>query len=553
MKSTISKYVNLYIFIVAVLFSLRVVMFSFSLGGIEMDSGWHLGVARNLAQRGIYASYTNTVTEEGRGAFPSIHSRYSIQDENGYVYFPAAISAGPGYVVPQALLMKLLGYDWWQFRLWPLMTFFGLLLLLFYFVYKLGGIIALLFLHVWLWLFPQIYISTASESYGEHIALFYLLLSFLIFTIKINTKRTSRLIMFFSGLTFSLAVLTKFLAVFAISGYLLIFFFDFYYFIKGTLPKKNMLSWLYWCLGFITPILMFDIYRYLFVMRTFGEKGWQAVRSDINLRFQREGSGLSDFRFQPEFIVKKLNIWGKVGFKYPLLIWLPVMFYPLINIFKSLKKDLYLAVLIYAATISGFLWYIMISPTGWTRHAYISLFLGMILIFSALKSFLQLMKFKKYVFFPLLIILFAFLLNTGLTYSKFQLDQSKIIVWEKMRYANGIQGLPTNSIFSIKEQKQLSAYFKENITKEDRIYYLDGFLYSEVSAINDKVFYPYKRYINIKGLNPAGGRSYLLLGPYQKGRLSLVNETYIKDKVEPVCFITVYEEPSYTLCELKKI
>ena len=103
-----TNWVNIYIFSTAFFFLFRVIFFASEFGAVEHDSGWYLGVARNLAQRGIYASYTNTIREEGIGAQPSIHGRFSVQDNNGYSYFPAGVTAGPGYVIPQAILLKIL-------------------------------------------------------------------------------------------------------------------------------------------------------------------------------------------------------------------------------------------------------------------------------------------------------------------------------------------------------------------------------------------------------------------------------------------------------------
>src|SRR3990170_7616752 len=97
----------IYIIAIVSLFLLRSIFFAANYGGIEHDSGWYLGVARNLAQRGIYASYTNTIIPEEQGDYPSIHGRFSVQDENGYSYFPAGVTVGPGYIIPEAILLKI--------------------------------------------------------------------------------------------------------------------------------------------------------------------------------------------------------------------------------------------------------------------------------------------------------------------------------------------------------------------------------------------------------------------------------------------------------------
>ncbi len=121
----------IFIVVSVIVFLLRVLFFAAPYGSVEHDSGWIMGVAKNLALRGIYASYTNTITEEGAGDFPSIHHRFSVQDENGYSYFPAGASVGPGYILPEAGIIRVFGSGWWQYRAWPLICYTGLLLLLF--------------------------------------------------------------------------------------------------------------------------------------------------------------------------------------------------------------------------------------------------------------------------------------------------------------------------------------------------------------------------------------------------------------------------------------
>ena len=543
---------SFYIFFTSVLFLVRVIIFAFSLGGIEMDSGWHLGVARNLAQRGIYASYTNTVTNEGEGDYPSIHSRFSVQDKEGFVYFPAAISAGPGYVVPQAIIMKVFGYDWWQFRLWPLFTFLGMLLLLFYFTYKLGGFLALVLIQLWLWIFTQIYIPMSYEAYGEHIALFYLLFSFFLFIQKVKSKKTNYLIMFMSGFTLSLSVLTKFISLLAISSFATLFLYDLYLLTKKVIPKKVFIDWFFWGAGFFIPIIIFEVYRYLSIVSQFGKEGLDAVKSDIRLRFEREGSGLTKLNLEKEFIINKFLIWNKVGFKHSHFIWLALLFYPYILIKKSFNKNLSLFILIFISCLSGLFWFVIISPTGWARHAWISLLLGLILFFAFVGRLFQiLITWKRFYYLFLIGLVLIIVINNAMTHAQFTINEVTVHKWETQRYIGSLQGLPTNSIFSFEDQKEVKIFFKKNISYNDRIYFLDGFLNSEISVITDKVFFPFLRYKNLREKNSQGGASYLIIGPYQKGRLALVGDKYIQEKVNLMCADVVYENPSYTLCTLR--
>ena len=172
-----NRWVYVYIAFVSLLVIARFFFFiSTQNGGVEHDSGWYLGVARNMAQKGIYASYTNTIAgTDAPGAAPSIHGRFSVQDAHGYTYFPAGVTVGPGFIVPQAIVYKLFGVGIWQNRVVAYSAFCLLIPLLFYIVYALGGVAPLLFFQVWIWAFPQLFLSMSYEAYGEHLALLYLL------------------------------------------------------------------------------------------------------------------------------------------------------------------------------------------------------------------------------------------------------------------------------------------------------------------------------------------------------------------------------------------
>ena len=68
----------------------------------------------------------------------------------------------------------------------------------------------------------------------------------------------------------------------------------------------------------------------------------------------------------------------------------------------------------------------------------------------------------------------------------------------------------------------------------------------------DKVFYSLDRYLEIGQADMSDdGKSYLIIGPYQKGKYSLVPKTYYPSKVSELCEVVVFENSSYTLCSLK--
>jgi len=135
---------------------------------------------------------------------------------------------------------------------------------------------------------------------------------------------------------------------------------------------------------------------------------------------------------------------------------------------------------------------------------------------------------------------------------RFLVNQQMIEMWEAKRYETGLQGLPTNVTLSLADQREITAYFPRNIKDNDRIYYLGWFLVAELPPLVDKVFYTLDRYLSLEGRNPDGGLSYLILGPYQKGRLSLVSQNYHQKKISALCEVVIFNNPSYTLCKLRE-
>ncbi len=543
------KWIYVYILITSFLFLLRVLFFALDFGGVEHDSGWFMGVARNLAQRGIYASYTNTIKEEEVGANPSLHGRFSVQDEEGYSYFPAGVTAGPGYVIPQAILFKTLGFGFWQYRAWPLVAFAAMLVLLFYLTYQLGGMISLIILQVWLWFYPQFYISFAHEGFGEHIALLYLLISFYLLWLAI-IKKKKRWIMFSSGIFFSLSILTKNLSLLTGGAFVVAGAYDLYRSRRAI--KKAVIRWGFFLLGVFLPIGFFELYRYLSLTSRFGISGWEAINKDISLHFKINGSGTGIKNVDWEHVSRKINVWSKLGLNISVFPWMLLFLSPLAYLRKTIRKKKILFLILFAALAPFNLWYLYLSPTGWTRHAWLGLMLSMVVLPSLVSKFFKVKKRLKGLVLVVVIIFFGWIVIKGGDFEpRFFINQSSIDRWRMNRYEGGLQGMPHADTFSLVDQKRLVEYFQDNINKNDRIYYVGWFLVAEASPLVDKVFYTLDRYLDLGQINPEGGFSYLILGPYQKGKLSIIGNTYHDIKVAQLCQDVVFGNPSYTMCTLK--
>ena len=210
-------------------------------------------------------------------------------------------------------------------------------------------------------------------------------------------------------------------------------------------------------------------------------------------------------------------------------------------------------VLLLVAHLSTVIWFVFFSTFGWTRHVWPGLVVGMMLVSVVLGNFWNHKRLRLFLF---ILILMVFV-NASLLFKKEELeprlifDQRVVDTWYAGRNERGLQGLPANPIMSLRDQKELQEFFDNQIEGKDKIYYLGWFLVAEASPLVDKVFYTIDRYLNLGQQNPDGGESYLVLGPYQKGKLSIIGNTYHDKKISQLCRAVVFSNPSYTLCTLR--
>jgi hypothetical protein len=549
MEKTITN-ISIIVFIVLLFFT-RTLLFVNSYGALEHDSGWNLGLAKNLSQRGIYASYTNTNIKDGNSNFENIHRRFSLQDENGFTYFPAAVGVGPGYIVPQSLMLKIFGNGWWQYRTWPLLGFILLLSISFFIVRKYGGVVGLLFFSVWLWMVPQFTIQMAYEALSEHIALLYLLSGYLCLYFYDQHKKLWLPLL--SGIMFSFSYLTKTIFVLPILGVLVYLQCDYFRFDKDR--KLMLKKWLILFFGLLIPILTFNIYKHDYLNFHFGEKGLNAQRQEQRLVFSQSGSGAdpAGFIFQSrDFLSQKLSVWSDVGIRVPIFIWVRLLLSPIIFIkYPSGSGKIFLTSLYFAALVS-FIWYLFFSPDGWGRHIWQGLFIGMLLISISLGLvFAQITAKYRILFLTLLIPICLFLVNFQVVNAALVFDKSIITDWATVRKSRGLDGFPTNPILSLQDQKELVNFFSRNIKSDDRVYYLLGFLNAEISPLVDKVFYSIERYVSDGQKNPDGGKAILIIGPYQQGIWSDRPENYVSEVKANICNQILFQNPSYLLCTIK--
>jgi len=118
----------------------RVITFANVYGGIEHDSGWFLTVSRSLAERGTYTTLVSTIVDPTVPGDINIDFKFNIQDRDGRIWFFTGSGTGPASIVPNAIILKIFGYNFWALRAGPLLFYVLLLLLIALSLYRLGGL-----------------------------------------------------------------------------------------------------------------------------------------------------------------------------------------------------------------------------------------------------------------------------------------------------------------------------------------------------------------------------------------------------------------------------
>jgi hypothetical protein len=519
------------LFFVSVIMA-RQIAFVADNAGIEHDSGWYIGVARNLALRGIYASYTNTALDENPISRKGIFVHPVIQDGEGYSYFTPRVTVGPGYVVPQALLLKIFGHGFWQYRLWPMICFGLLLLFGGLFVYERAGVRAMSFFYVWLWFVPALYIL-AHEAFSEPIAALFILLS--IFSFDSGKRRYDPGV---SGALLGMAVLTKTVSLLAMPAFVLVLGWNYYQQrIKGNLIRTAL-----WFGGFVAPIVLFQLYRFVSLFRQGGLDAFRASNLDEKLTYECCGSGLDVFsnglngeligaglRFLVELGIPSLSGWGAIV--------LAGMYF-----LKRGKPSDKVSLLMIGTFL---LWFVFLSRS-WARWIWPVYFMVLI-YFSVLIVFCWDSPSKTLRAAGVGVFLFTFVWSmfTPRVHGGWSITNDDYRSWVPLSRERAFAGLPTHHVIvSKKDQQAFATAMKTLLKPEDRIYYMKTFMSAEASALVDRVFFPLER---VEKQSPSGKR-YLIFGPYQ---IAWSPPRQLFAKVKQLCRALPYQNRSYRLCELK--
>lgn len=520
----------------------RFLNFAFNIAGLD-DSGWYFGMAENLAFRGKYASFTNPSLGVDKSAVATdIFNRISTVGQDDLDYFPVGVSVGPGLIVPVAIFLKIFGVGYWQFRLFPIISYFFLLGTMLWVVYRLSGIGGMVVLAILLNLFPHLAIPLGFEAFGEPTGFLYVLLGGIFLAIFLKKECQNLLFLVFSGMFFSLATLTKTLYFLNFLPALLI------YFLYLQKKKQSWRKFFLLLFSFLLPILLFEIYRFIVLFGLGGLSTYIAsLSSGLVFFFTAGGSPLGGQPF-----VQKMAVFKEIGFSQPFYVILCFFCFVAFFIKKWQEQKDSLFLLIFTFWLTNLTWFFIFSNTGWARHFWPGLLLTLIFLSSFLSDSFSQIKKGKFLFPVLatfLLISFSGQINFSFIFRP-KLEGGILLDWRNKFMEKGFFGarLPL-PIFPLSAQKPAVNFIRENVPLQSRIYYVGGLLVSEIPPLAKRIFYSTERIPNEK-MNQLP--AYVVFGPYQVSSwwriVSL--EEYARELTK-YCGWEVFGNDYYKICLLR--
>ena len=540
-----------------VLFLIRVLLFANEFGSLSHDGGWISGVSRGIAEYGKYVTYTNTSIADEPGAVGSIHGRSVVQDQEGLTYFSAGVTVGPGFTFPSAIFVKMFGPGYWGFRAWPIIGFIGLVFVLSQLSYFLGGGLGNILMMGWFWLIPRMYMQTAYEAYGETVAIALVLASGFVLFDREGRPRNSFRRNFAAGVVLAFAILTKLLM--SLSTGIFVFAFA-----LEMLRRKRVLAVLKPAAGFAagvtTPALLYEAYRYLYLLNKFGHKAWQMNNEDYRLTFISGGSGFGVHNAW-EKILAKLTLFQVIGPTNWMVVWpvallLPVPFFLLRETRKRLP-----ALYLWCGVMGYGIWFIFFSVSLFSRHVMQIMLCFMLLLSCALASVLS-EVIRGPVTRRAIALAGSVVLGWGALVGtsnaqyfdapmKFSWDYLMTNWYQGAPHWDGMQRFPPFEMIPLPDQKEVVEFIDKHLPEDAQLFYLEGLLVAELPPLVGKVFYPYWR---IKRLHDTSHPHYVIFGGFQRPQWpwTVVDPDYIQRETMKFCARTVFDNPTYLICEAKE-
>jgi len=225
------------VLLLTILQLVRVISFANVYGGIEHDGGWMLSISRSLADHGTYTTMVSTIVDPNTLGGIGVDEKFDIQASDGRIWFFTGNGIGPSSIVPDALVLKIFGTDFWALHIGPLIFYTFFLLLAALILYRLAGLWAVILFNAFLFFYPHLSIFLGYEAMGEVPSMFYILWAYLAFgwALKKQPQRWWHFLL--AGLVVGLALNAKLITLWSLSG---IFIWSSFLWIKSIVRQNRL-------------------------------------------------------------------------------------------------------------------------------------------------------------------------------------------------------------------------------------------------------------------------------------------------------------------------
>jgi len=385
----------------------RIIAFINVYGGIEHDGGWMLSISRSLAETGTYTTMVSTIADPNVLGDINVDQKFDIQAPDGRIWFFTGNGIGPASIIPDALIIKLFGTDFWVLRAGPLIFYTLFLFLTAYILYQEAGLGAVVLFHAFLFFYPHISIFLSYEAMGEVPSMFYVVWAYLAFVAATRKKRRRWLHFLIAGLIAGLAINAKLITLWSLSG---IFVWAGILWLadlvkcknQGQLTSENQrparlrFSELLWLSsGIPFTIALWELVHLVILTRLAGFEMY-VRQAQQRIRFVLdEGSGVGlRIHSGPEFFWDKFFLLEEVTHPQRwvtaiifLAIFLGGIF--LIWQWRSQPARQNLLAPIWLGWFANTAWFVSLAKTGWARHFWFGLVLAMMLLCVITVQFLK--------------------------------------------------------------------------------------------------------------------------------------------------------------------
>lgn len=359
----------------------RVAAFINVYGGLEHDSAWSLGAARSLAERGTYTSMISTIVDPAVSGGMNVDGKFDIQDEAGRIWFRTSTSVGPASILPDALVLKIFGFDFWALRTGPLLFYTLFLLAAAYILYQLAGLAAIGLFHAYLFCYPHLSIFLSYEALGEMPGLFYLTCALIVFVRAVSARQRRSLYFLGVGLLAGLAATAKALTLLSVAGILI--WAGYLWWFEAKKVRFGELAWLGG--GLILPLTLWELAQLVILTRLTNFAMYLRHAQQRWFGFLDEGSGLRDQSYSgAEFAWRKLLLLNEIAlpqFALTALLAGGLLIGGVVFVWLS-RDDRKRALLgpIWLGWLANTLWFVGLGKTGWMRHYWFGLMLAVLLL-----------------------------------------------------------------------------------------------------------------------------------------------------------------------------